>query len=214
LSLSIEIERAIAILCRGSEGIAAVMNTDTEQNRFSRALEGLQRIALERGIPIAIVGGLGAIRYGYPAATQDIDVSVSKSQLQSFIDAAPQYGFKVAWESKSGWHTLMHGDVEINVVPEGGRARDSSPTLIPGPAEMGVESGLQYASIESWVELKISSGRQKDRAHIVEVLKKSKEETFDSIQRHLASVHESYAVQFAQLLSEALVERDQEKERR
>ena len=190
------------------------MNTNTEQNRFSRALEALQRIAMERSIPIAIVGGLGAIRYGYPAATQDIDVSVSKTQLQSFLDAALQYGFKVAWESKSGWHTLMHGDVEIKVVPEGGRARASSPTLIPSPMQMGVESGLQYANIESWVELKISSGRQKDRAHIVEVLKKSDEATVENIQRHLISVHESYAVHFVRLVSEAAEERDQEKERR
>jgi len=95
--LSFEIENAIAILCRGSEGIAAVMNIDLEQNRFLRALEALQ--------------------------------------------------------------------------------------------QMGVESGLQYASIESWVELKISSGRQKDQAHIVEVLKKSVPSTIESIQRHLADVH-------------------------
>ena len=190
------------------------MNSDLDQNRFVRALEALQRIATERAIPIAIVGDLGAIRYGYPAATQDIDVSISKTQLQSFIDAAPEYGFKVAWESKTGWHTLMHGDVEINVIPEGGRARDSSPTLIPGPLQMGVESGLKYAAIESWVELKISSGRQKDQAHIVEVLKKSAPSLIESIQKHLESVHASYAVQFSHLAVKAAEEQSQEKERR
>ncbi len=190
------------------------MNSELDQNRFARALEALQRIATERNIPIAIIGGLGAIRYGYPASTQDIGVSVSKTQLQSFIDVAPGYGFKVAWESKTGWHTLMHGDVEINVVPEGGRARDSSPTLIPGPMQMGVKSGLQYASIETWVELKISSGRQKDQAHIVEVLKKSAPSVIDSIQRHLARVHATYAVQFSQLSAMAAEEQNQEKERR
>jgi len=70
-------------------------------------------------------------------------------------------GFKVAWESTLGWHALTHEDVEINIVPEGGKARDTSPTLIPGPDQMGVKSGLEYASIESWMELKISSGRHR-----------------------------------------------------
>ena len=74
------------------------------------------------------------------------------------------------------------------------RARDSSPTLIPGPLQMGVESGLKYAAIESWVELKISSGRQKDQAHIVEVLKKSAPSLIESTQKHLASVRAGYAV--------------------
>ena len=30
----------------------------SEENRFTRALEDLQRLSLEKGIPIAIVGGL------------------------------------------------------------------------------------------------------------------------------------------------------------
>jgi len=209
-----EIAMTIATLSRGCEGIEAVMNTNHEENRFSLALQDLQRLAVDQDIPIAIIGGLGAIRYGYLAATQDIDIAVQKDQLAGLLLAAPRYGFKIARESKTGWHTLTHGDVEINVVPEGGRARDSSPTAIPGPQQMGVESGLNYASIECWVELKISSGRQKDRAHVVEVLKKTDEPTIEKIHDHLAHVHNQYELTFRQLLSEAIQERQQEKERR
>ena len=216
LRLCPDIEQALSTLCRGCEGIDAVltMSTDTDGNRFSRALTDLQQLANEQNIPIAIVGGLGAIRYGYPAATQDIDIAVSKDQLGKLIRSAPRYGMVVVWESKTGWHTLTHGDVEINVVPEGGRARDSSPTEIPGPHRMGVEAGLKYASIESWVELKVSSGRQKDRAHVVEVLKKADEPTIARIHDHLAQVHVEYALTFDQLLAEAIEERQQEKDRR
>ena len=212
--LASDINDALKTLCRGCEGIEAVMNSNSEANRFSLALGDLQRFSMDNEIPIAIVGGLAAIRYGYAAATQDIDIAVGQPHLSTLLLLAPKYGFKVAWESKSGWHTLTHGDVEINVVPEGGRARDTSPTTIPSPEQMGVTCGLLYAPLESWMELKISSGRQKDRAHVVEVLKKSAAAWIERIREHLQKVHFTYAEQFDLLLVEAITEDQQEKDRR
>lgn len=202
---------AVALLDRGSESVRAVMSN--EENRFARALEDLQRLATEENIPLAIVGGLAAIRYGYPAATQDIDIAVARSQLDAFLHAAPKYGFKIAWEAKSGWHTLMHGDVEINVVPEGGKAKNTAPTTIPGPTQLGVLQGLDYASLPGWIELKLSSGRQKDKAHTVEAMKKAAAEAMQTVREHLARVHPSYLELFEQLLAEAAEEKAQEGER-
>jgi hypothetical protein len=213
-SLPSHIADTIAILSRGSEGIDAVMGTTHGENRFSNALTALRTLAESEGIPIAIVGGLGAIRYGYPAATQDIDIAVSRDDLDKLVRRAKEYGFRIAWESKSGWHTLTHGDVEINVVPEGGKSRDDSPTTIPGPRQMGVAIGLDYATLERWMELKISSGRQKDRAHVVEVLKKSSQATVEMIERHLHRVHTSYVSQFLELRQQAIVELEQEQSHR
>ena len=213
-SLPTGITDAIAILSRGSEGIDAVLGTMHGENRFSNALTALQRLAESEGFPIAIVGGLGAIRYGYPAATQNIDIAVSREDLEKLVRCCSVYGFRVAWESKSGWHTLTFGDVEINVVPEGGKARDDSPTLIPGPRQMGVAIGLDYASLERWMELKISAFRQKDRAHVVEVLKKSDQSTVDFIEQHLHRVHALYGSKFLDLCQQAITEREQEKNHR
>jgi hypothetical protein len=211
IRLASDILSSVAILDRGSESVRAVMTS--EDNRFSRALGDLQRLCYDEGIPIAIVGGLAAIRYGYPAATQDIDIAVAQSQLNALVMAAPAYGFKVAWEAKSGWHTLTHGDVEINVIPEGGKARNTAPTTIPGPIQLGVKQGLGYASLPGWIELKISSGRQKDRAHVVEVMKKSDLEDVRIARDHIEQVHQAYLVIFDDLLEEAEEERNQEKER-
>jgi hypothetical protein len=122
--LASEIDQAIAILSRGCEGIEAVMSSNLESNRFTNALEDLQWLSKENQIPIAIVGGLAAIRYGYAAATQDIDIAISKRDLGKLVFVAARYGFKVVWESETGWHTLTHGDVEIYVVPEGGRGKN------------------------------------------------------------------------------------------
>jgi len=187
---------------------------NSEANRFTRALQDLQRLAEQEKIPLAIVGGLGAIHFGYPAATQDIDIAVGRDNLQSVIGAATRHGFKVAWESKLGWHTLTHADVEINIVPEGGKARDTSPTVIPGPHEMGLNTGLHYAPVEFWMELKISSGRQKDRAHVVEVLKAMDQSGIERIRDHLELIHTQYEQTFLELLTEAEDERQQERERR
>jgi hypothetical protein len=208
--LADDIVAAIATLERGSESVRAVMTG--ESNRFGRALEDLQKLADSEGFPIAIVGGLGAIRYGYPAATQDIDIAVGRDHLDALLRAAPLFGFKVAWEAKSGWHILAHGDVEINVVPEGGKARNNAPTAIPGPVQLGVDAGLGYASLPGWMELKLSSGRQKDRAHVVEVLKISQSDAIGAARRHLAGVHQQYLALFDQLLQQASEEAAQERE--
>ncbi len=209
--LSGEILASIALLDRGSESVRAVLNN--EENRFSRALEDLQRLATEENIPLAIVGGLAAIRYGYPAATQDIDIAVARAQLDAFLQAAPKYGFKVVWQAKSGWHTLTHGDVEINIVPEGGKAKNSAPTTIPSPVQLGVLRGLDYASLPGWIELKLSFGRQKDKAHVVEAMKKAGPEDVRSVREHLTRVHPTYLALFDQLLAEAEEEKAQEGER-
>lgn len=207
-TLADDIMTATAILERGSESVSAVMAG--EDNRFTRALGALQTLAHAEGIPIAIVGGLGAIRYGYPAATQDIDVAVGVAHLASLVRAAPQYGFRVARESKTGWHTLTFGNVEINVVPQGARARDTAPTAIPSPEELGVSEGLGYASLAGWLELKLSAGRQKDRAHVVEILKTTPPDAIDAARARIASVHHEYATLFDQLYREALDEMGQE----
>lgn len=206
-----DILSAVASLNRDSESVSAVLAG--EDNRFARALSDLQRLAESEGIAVAIVDRLGAIFHGYPAVTQDIDIAVERDQLEKLIRTAPRYGFKVAWEAKSGWHTLTHGDVEINVVPEGGKARDSSPTTIPGPVSLGVSQGLGYASLTGWMELKLSSGRQKDRAHIVEVMKKTSPQDLQLVRGAIAKVHAAYLNLFDQLLAEAQEERSQESDR-
>jgi hypothetical protein len=197
-----------ATLERGSQSVRAVMAA--EENRFTRALEALRALCEAENMPIAIVGGLGAIRYGYPAATQDIDIAVGRGDLERLVKTAPRHGFRVAWQAESGWHILTFGDVEINVVPEGGKARNTAPTTIPSPAELGVAAGLGYASLAGWMELKISSTRQKDLAHVVEVMKKTPVDAIQEARQQIAQVRE-YVTLFDQLYEQAQAEKEQEK---
>ncbi|MFN9416715.1 MAG: hypothetical protein ACK52L_02850 [Pirellula sp.] len=210
-----QIVDAIQSIARGCESVQAVMNTSGKEseNRFRLAIESLNRLAMEQGIPIAIIGGLGAIRYGYPAATEDIDILVSKIDLERLIHHASEYDFRVVWQAASGWHTLSYRDVEINVVPQGSRAKNSSPTLIPSPMEVGVSQGVGYASLEGWMELKLSTARQKDKAHIVEVLKKCDSGDVVKIRKHIHSIHPTYEALLEELIVAANEEAENEKDR-
>jgi len=187
--------------------------TSNEPNRFTRAFEALNRLAHTHQVPLAIVGGLAAIHFGYPAITEDIDLVVSKDDLDRLLGDAPYFGFKVKWRSTTGWHTLTFEDIEINIVPEGGKARDSSPTTIPGPRALGVTEGLNFPELPGWIELKLSSGRAKDRTHIIEVLKTLDDSQIANVRKHIAGVHAQYDALFDQLIVEATEEKRQEQER-
>jgi hypothetical protein len=210
-SINPDLIAGAALLQRGSESIRAV--TAGEQNRFTRAFTALNQLATATGAPLAVVGGLAAIHFGYPAITEDIDIVVARDAIDRLLVEAPFHGFKVKWRSKSGWHTLAFEDVEINIVPEGGKARDSSPTTIPGPQALGVASGLGYSQLPGWMELKLSSGRVKDRTHIVEILKTLAPETIAAIRRHITGVHSQYTELLDHLIDAANEERRQEEER-
>lgn len=212
--LSHEISSALQTLQYRSESVSAVMKPDSAENRFTRALTALEKLSEQESIPMAIVGGLAAIRYGYPAVTEDIDIAIGNQDLAKLINKATDYGFRVAWKDDSGWHTLEFGDVEINVVPEGGRAKNDAPTTIPGPSALGVAVGMDYAGLPQWIELKISSNRRKDQTHVVEVLKTHPPSTVSEIENHLASVHAVYLTRFQELSAEAEQEREQENDRR
>jgi hypothetical protein len=92
-SLRPELHEGAAILERGSECIRAV--TAGEQDRFTRAFDALSRRALANGTPVAVVGGLAAIHFGYPAITDDSEVVVGRDALDRLLAEAQQFGFKV-----------------------------------------------------------------------------------------------------------------------
>jgi hypothetical protein len=207
-----QISATAALLERAFESVRAVV--DGEDNRIKRGLEALKQLALRESIPIAIVGGLGTIYYGYRTTTDDIDISVGKADLDRLLDVAARNGLKVLWRAKTGWHTLAYDDVEINVVPEGGRARTTSPTTLPGPAQLGVSSGFGYASYEGWLELKLSSGRLKDLGHVAETLKVATPEMIAKARDHLAKVDPTYVARFEEVLQQVMSEKEDERERK
>jgi hypothetical protein len=193
--------------------VAAVKGAQGQESKFARALATLKMLSRKEGIPLAIVGGLAAIRHGYERFTKDIDVVVRSGNLDVLTRVAPHYGIKVIWKDPEGWHKLQFEGVPIDVVPEGRKPRKDAPTAIPGPEQLGVRHGAGYAGMAGWIETKLGSYRIQDRADVVQVMKVTAPATLSRIRRHLGKVHAVYVRRFDELLKAAEEEKEQERER-
>ena len=103
--------------------VAAVKGQEERQSKISKALATLRTLSRKEGIPLAIVGGLAAIHHGYERFTKDIDIVVESRNLEILTRVAPDYGIKIIWKDREGWHKLDFEGVPIDVVPEGRRPR-------------------------------------------------------------------------------------------
>ena len=193
--------------------VEAVNRPGEENSEFDRAMKVLKTLSRKEGIPLAIVGGMAAINYGYERFTQDIDVVVARQHLDVLIRVAPKYGVKVIWQDPHGWHKLQYEGVRIEIVPEGGKPSKDAPTKIPGPSRLGVLEGMAYANLEGWVETKLGSGRRQDQADVVQVLKKTALAERERIGKYIAGVHAIYLRLFEELIIAAEEEMQQEEER-
>jgi hypothetical protein len=178
-------------------------------NIFSQALLKLEKVSQRMQSPLAIVGGLAGIYYQSMVTTLDIDVVVGGDRLDDFLRECAAEGLEIKRRSEHGWHTVVyragHESVEINVVPEGGKTpRDPAfapPT--PSPAELGVTSGLGYASFAGWVVLKLVANRDKDRYHLIESLKHASEAQVAEVVVKLRPLDASYLREFHRLFQAA-----------
>ncbi len=193
--------------------VAAVKGQGEGDSRFKKALDALETLARREGIPVAIVGGLGAIHHGYERFTKDIDIVIGRKNLDAIVRVAPKYGIKVLWHDPKGWHKLNHGGVDIDVVPEGSSPEPRAPTTIRGPKQLGVTKGAGYAHLAGWVETKLSSNRIQDRADVVQVMKKTSPETLAKVRDHIAKVDSVYLRRFDQLHATAEEEKQRETQR-
>jgi hypothetical protein len=193
--------------------MAAVNRPGEENSEFDRTLDVLKTLSRKEGIPIAIVGGIGAIHHGYERLTDDLDLVVARQHLDPLIRVAPKYGIKVIWQDPHGWHKLQFEGVRIEIVPEGAKPNKDAPTTIPGPTQLGVAEGMGYANLEGWMETKLGAGRRQDQADVVQVLKKVTPAAIEGIRQHIGRVHPIYLRLFDELADAAEQEKQQEEER-
>jgi hypothetical protein len=208
-----ELRVAARNLARLEGLVATVKGREHGDAKVAAALGVLDTLSRSEGIPIAIVGGMAAIHHGYERFTKDIDIVVGKKHLDPLIRVAPNYGIKVIWEDPNGWHKFHYGGVDIEIVPEGGQPRKNSPTTIPGLKQLGVREGARYANLEGWMETKLASNRQLDRADLVQVMKKVDATNLRKARKHVAKVHRAYLRLFDELHAMAIEEMEQEKNR-
>lgn len=205
--------RVSSAVARLGRLLTAVKHPGEANSEFDQALAVLCTLARKEGIPIAIVGGMAAVRHGYERLTEDLDVVIGRQHLDTIIRVAPRYGIKVIWQDPRGWHELQFEGLRIEIVPEGGHPSKHAPTTIPGPRQLGVAEGMGYANLEGWIETKLGSGRRQDQADVVQVLKRTDPAAIDTTRAHLAGVHAVYLRLFDELACAAREELEQERDR-
>lgn len=180
-----------------------------EMNAFSRAMAVLEGLAEGLDAPIAVVGGLAAIHHGVQVTTLDIDVVIPADKLDAILAEAPRQGLRVKRESAQGWHKFVYedsdGNVEIEVIPAGGRSPrdpDDAPE-IPSPQALGVDEGLGYASFAGWAVMKLVASRDKDRYHLIEALKHAKQADVAAIVQWLRPLPPRYLRELQRLMRAA-----------
>jgi hypothetical protein len=193
--------------------VAAVKGDDAQDSKLSRTLAILKTLARKEGIPLAIIGGLAAIHHGYERLTKDIDIVVQSASLDILPHVAPKDGIKVIWKDPDGWHKLQCEGVSIDVVPEGRKPRKDAIVMIPGPEQLGVREGADYASLAGWMETKLGSYRLQDQADVVRVIKVTSAAALRRVRKNLGKSHAIYLQRFDELLAAAEAEKEQERER-
>ncbi|EMI24776.1 hypothetical protein [Rhodopirellula europaea] len=180
--------------------------TPGQNNRFTRALQQIERLADQLEMSIAVAGGLAGLQHETGVTTLDIDLVIPSGRADEFGRAAESAGFRWVNRSDNGWHRFVlddpEGEVSIECLPAGKNsprdAADAPP--IPEPGELGVLQGIGYANLTGWVLMKLVANRDKDRYHLGEAVKRMDEAKVATVVQHLRKYPLRYLQEFHRIL--------------
>ena len=177
--------------------------------RYGRVVASLERLLSAVGTQAVVAGGWAVWKHGFAGrVTQDIDIVVAHEAIDSLLIAAAFAGFQVLEIRPGRWPKLVHKEtgIEVDLMPEGGIPGIPSnlgPTPIAHPINYGSELGqLRYITLAGLFELKLGSYRVKDRADLVELLKRNWDHHLELTQS-LSHQHPRLATRFAECVQEA-----------
>jgi hypothetical protein len=130
------------------------------------------------GISYAVVGAMALFHHGFRRFTDDVDLLVTKSDLQTIHEHLDGLGFLPPFAKSKQLRDTDNG-VRIEFLTTGDYPGDGKPKPVafPDPADASVEiDGVHYLKLPTLVELKLASGmsafhRLKDLADVMELIK-------------------------------------------
>jgi len=183
-----------------------VLTEGVSTNPVLDTIVALKRMAEMEGLTIAIIGGAAAAYHGYPRSTKDVDIVLSSPDFQRIMRVAHDYGFYsksynpskmceliYKHESSPDIYELPNGKVIKGILVE---VLEEGMMGIPSTSEMGINNGLGFASLESWVGMKLRADRMQDLADVVQVMKKTSTDKQREVGEYLydkgASLYDSF----------------------
>jgi len=136
-----------------------------------RLAEELARLCREAGVAPLVIGGLAVNHHGYARFTADVDLLVSRAEAVSLLGRLKR---------EQGWRRYREGfknsalDVGVDICVEGERTSPRSAETFPAPASLRSVPvrPLPVPALSELIALKVMSGRARDDADVVELLKR------------------------------------------
>lgn len=138
--------------------------------RLAAAMKELQ-------IPFAIAGAMAANAHGHKRTTADVDILISREDLQRFKERWSGLGWVDKFEGSKNFRDTAN-NVNVDALIVGGYPGDGLPKPVSFPPPESVswtnEEGLPFISLEALIELKLASGmttthRLQDMADVIQL---------------------------------------------
>lgn len=136
-----------------------------------RLANELARLCRKAGVEPLVIGGLAVNHHGYSRFTADVDLLVSRVEALRLIQQLKQ---------EHGWRRHREGfkntvfDVGVDICVEGERTSPRSSETFPAPGSLRSVPvrPLPVPALSDLIALKVMSGRARDDADVVELLKR------------------------------------------
>ena len=143
---------------------SALLVAENKVDDKSEILTDLRDVSDALSSPITIIGGIAVAAHNYPRYTKDIDIIVKTADATKIAN----YLLETGKYENIGQNKLKHHlGVIINICTEGVKAG-----LLPFPPPQN-ESGVAVVSLPLLLALKTEANRYKDRADVVELIKRN-----------------------------------------
>lgn len=136
-----------------------------------RLADDLARICAEADVRPVIIGGLAVNHHGYMRVTADVDILVARRAAVALYRRL---------RSEPGWRRYSEGfknvelGVGLDICVEGERTAPGSTEEFPDPSDLATIDldPLPVPTLGELLALKVMSGRARDDADVVELLKR------------------------------------------
>jgi len=147
----------------------------------------IARICAEEGVHPVVIGGLALNHHGYLRVTADVDLLLSRADAERLSARLRQ---ELGWKrSSEGFRNTVLG-VGLDLCVEGVRTSPEWPETYPAPSGLKTVPAdpLPVVALPDLLALKAMSGRARDDADVVELLKRHRAKArslASSARRHL-----------------------------
>jgi hypothetical protein len=157
-------------------GAMALMDKDEPyglkpEDSKRRLADELARLCGDAGVVPLVIGGLAVNHHGYARFTADVDLLVCREDAVALLR---QFKQEQGWRRHpEGFkHTVLGVGVEVYV--EGEKTAPRSAETFPDPADLRTlpVQPLPVPQLSELIALKVMSGRARDDADVVELLKR------------------------------------------